>query len=346
MAIASWLTDQAAFCRNRGVADRALGLVLGGVCGDALGAGFEMQSAHPADHHVPGTRMPMIGGGLGNGAPGEWTDDTAMAVGIVEAAAQGLPLHEPAALDVVAERFLEWFRAGPPDVGILTAKVLSQVPAGGGAQEMAVAAQGCFDQAPERSAGNGSLMRTAAVALGYVGVGSGDADDLAAQAAAQLSALTHADRTCQEACAVWTVALRHLVLGTTPQRAREFALAVLPIERQGFWAQVLTPVAQSELPAVAAKNGWVVAACQQAYTSAVTAQGPADVPGALEQVMYLGHDTDTVACIAGSWLGARFGATAFPVEWLDILHGWPGLTTKDLLDLVADVFRHNKSLEN
>ena len=30
---------------------------------------------------------------------------------------------------------------------------------------------------------------------------------------------------------------------------------------------------------------------------------------------------DTVAAIAGSLLGARWGATALPVEWHDILHG-------------------------
>ncbi len=34
-----------------------------------------------------------------------------------------------------------------------------------------------------------------------------------------------------------------------------------------------------------------------------------------------GGDTDTVAAIAGSLLGARWGATAIPSEWMRILHG-------------------------
>ena len=50
--------------------DRAAGVLLGSAAGDALGAGYEFAAVSPA--LVPG----MIGGGLGNFAPGEWTDDT------------------------------------------------------------------------------------------------------------------------------------------------------------------------------------------------------------------------------------------------------------------------------
>lgn len=50
--------------------DRAVGVVLGSAIGDALGAGYEF--ARVAPDFIPG----MIGGGLGNFAPGEWTDDT------------------------------------------------------------------------------------------------------------------------------------------------------------------------------------------------------------------------------------------------------------------------------
>ncbi|MGB7238595.1 MAG: ADP-ribosylglycohydrolase family protein, partial [Rhodococcus sp. (in: high G+C Gram-positive bacteria)] len=39
------------------------------------------------------------------------------------------------------------------------------------------------------------------------------------------------------------------------------------------------------------------------------------------------------AAIAGGLLGARWGATAVPEEWLDVLHGWPGLGPRDLESL-------------
>lgn len=78
--------------------DRAVGAVLGAAAGDALGAGYEYGSA-PLP---PRGQAAMIGGGLGNFAPGEWTDDTAQAVPIVSAAARGLPLDGDAAADLSA----------------------------------------------------------------------------------------------------------------------------------------------------------------------------------------------------------------------------------------------------
>ena len=40
--------------------------------------------------------------------------------------------------------------------------------------------------------------------------------------------------------------------------------------------------------------------------------------------MRIGHDTDTVAAIAGQVLGARWGASAIPWRWRRDLYGWPG----------------------
>ena len=62
----------------------------------------------------------MIGGGLGNWDPGEWTDDTQLAVCVAEEAATGN--LDPVS---VGGRFLAWFEGGPADVGIQTRSVLS-----------------------------------------------------------------------------------------------------------------------------------------------------------------------------------------------------------------------------
>ncbi len=55
----------------------------------------------------------------------------------------------------------------------------------------------------------------------------------------------------------------------------------------------------------------------------------------LKNAVRIGDDTDTVAAIAGSLLGARWGATAVPSAWRRILHGWPGYRTPDLLRLAV-----------
>ena len=76
--------------------DRACGVLLASGVGDALGAGYEFG-------HAPYDGWPaMIGGGLGNFAPGEWTDDTAQAMAIATVAATGADLRTTEALDAVA----------------------------------------------------------------------------------------------------------------------------------------------------------------------------------------------------------------------------------------------------
>ena len=70
--------------------DRACGALLASAVGDALGAGYEFGSA-PLGPDGP----QMIGGGLGNFAPGEWTDDTSMTWAIAEVAAKGWTCARP-----------------------------------------------------------------------------------------------------------------------------------------------------------------------------------------------------------------------------------------------------------
>jgi len=93
--------------------DRAAGVLLGSAAGDALGAGYEFGPVGPAD-------PAMVGGGYLGWEPGEWTDDTQMALCVAEEAATGF--LDPAA---VGARFLDWFSGGPRDVGNQTRVVLS-----------------------------------------------------------------------------------------------------------------------------------------------------------------------------------------------------------------------------
>jgi ADP-ribosylglycohydrolase len=79
--------------------DRACGALLATAAGDALGAGYEFGPPLP-----PGAPVEMEGGGSFDWAPGEWTDDTAMAVAVAETAARGADLRTAAAQDAVTAR--------------------------------------------------------------------------------------------------------------------------------------------------------------------------------------------------------------------------------------------------
>lgn len=98
--------------------DRACGVLLGTAGGDALGAAYEF-----GPPRGPELEVAMVGGGSFGWEPGEWTDDTSMAIAIAEVAATGADLREEHSLDSIVERWHEW-SLGAKDVGIQTRSVL------------------------------------------------------------------------------------------------------------------------------------------------------------------------------------------------------------------------------
>ena len=69
----------------------------------------------------------MRGGGLGPYAPGEYSDDTQMAMCIAEVSATGADLRSSDSLDRIAGNFLRWKREGASDIGAQTRQVLGAV---------------------------------------------------------------------------------------------------------------------------------------------------------------------------------------------------------------------------
>ncbi|MGU3499458.1 ADP-ribosylglycohydrolase family protein [Mycobacterium sp. C31M] len=298
--------------------DRIEGFLLGTAAGDALGAPYEFQPPR-------GPELPVEMAGGGGWEPGEWTDDTAMAVAIAELA--GDDLRDEAVQDALVARWYEWSRTAK-DVGIQTRAVLSAAARGGPiTAAKARAASAAHHADTGRTAGNGSLMRTAPVALAYL-----DDEDAMVAAARAISELTHFDPDAADACVLWCCAIRHAVL-TTDLDVR-IGLGHLDSSRQGLWAQRIEE-AERVCPADIPNNGWVVAALQAAWSAihGCGGHGPAHLRDGLDAAVRAGFDTDTVAAIAGGLLGAAYGASAVPLQWRALLHGWPGLTARGLVGL-------------
>ncbi|MFC5993504.1 ADP-ribosylglycohydrolase family protein [Pseudonocardia hispaniensis] len=296
--------------------DRAVGVLLGAAVGDALGVPYEYGS-----RSLPGPGEParMLGGGLGGYAPGQWSDDTEMACVLAEVAATGADLRTADALDRIADGFLRWFADGPADIGVQTRAVLSAVRPGPGAAARLRARAAELHERTGRTAGNGSLMRTGPVALAHLG----DPDAIAAAARA-VSALTHHDPQAGDACALWCLAIDHAV--RTGQLDLRVGLGHVGPE----WAELVDEAERCTPNRFGARNGWVVAALQCAW-SAITRGGGFEE--GLQAAVRAGGDTDTVAAIAGALLGAGHGGSAVPARWRRRLHGWPGLRARDLTRL-------------
>ena len=262
----------------------------------------------------------MTGGGPFGWEPGEWTDDTQQSLAIVHALADGRR-HD--LVDAVEDGLRAWYAAGPNDVGNQTRGVLERDRHTFDGLAHAAAA---YQAGHPESAGNGSLMRTGPVALAAP-------DDLAAVAtlAAEISALTHPHRDAVDACVLWSVAIARALNGPTDEPPDwvdhvSAGLDLLPPDRRDVWRPRLD-ACRTTPPESFTPNGWVVTALQAALASIAQTEVPDEAPPcthlrlAIERAIRIGHDTDTVAAIAGSLLGAHWGATAVPHEWRRTLHG-------------------------
>jgi len=161
---------------------RVAGALVGSAVGDALGAPFEFGPPGAFSDRFPvparGSKTEMCGGGSLGWEPGEFTDDTQMALLVAASLLERGGLDEADLFD----RFVRWAEADPPDIGNQTRAVL------GSGLPWEVAAAEHF-ASTGRAAGNGSLMRTTPAAIWFSRFGTEATTD----AARRISALTHGE---------------------------------------------------------------------------------------------------------------------------------------------------------
>lgn len=279
--------------------DRARGALLGLAAGDAVGTTVEFAS--------PGSFPPvtdMVGGGPFGLEPGQWTDDTSMALCLAESLVHREG-HDPA--DQM-RRYVRWWRHGhfsPTgrcfDIGSTTRSQLARFEQTGAPHDPHV---------DEESAANGSLMRLAPVSIRW----SHDPAAVIEQAAAS-SRPTHPASRPVDACkvlAAMTAALirgepREAVLSAEFWQAGPLHPAVEAVAR-GSW--------QGKEPPAIRGTGYCVAALEAAIWAVA---GAADFRDAILRATNLGDDADTTAAIAGQLAGALFGASGIPQPWLEKL---------------------------
>jgi ADP-ribosyl-[dinitrogen reductase] hydrolase len=307
--------------------ERAIGSLVGAAVGDALGAPFEfgppgMFTARFPEPVVDG-RGEMIGGGPWE--PGEWTDDTQMALLVAQSLVDRGGLDEA---DIFA-RFQAWVDGGPKDVGIQTISVLTS------GLSWHEAARSHFESG-QPAAGNGSLMRTTPAAVYFAGAGSSTTID----AARRISALTHGDPAAGEACAIFHELIRLALDGAGPLDRVEEVLDTVDPPNRSMWDGRLD---RSYDPA---SDDIVNGAVWPALASAVWAVRVTEsFASALSAAIDLGHDTDTVACITGGLAGAIYGIDEVPARWTRVLHGHligrtdSGLGVDDLVVLASELLR-------
>jgi ADP-ribosyl-[dinitrogen reductase] hydrolase len=280
--------------------DRVVGSVLGLALGDALGAPFEGRRAADVPDPLPALELPWM-----SLPPGSTTDDTSMARNLV----RSLTARGGFDPDDLMARHLEWFRSDPPDVGILTRRVLSRVDRGEDAFEVARAVS--EERGPEVSAGNGSVMYCAPLGLAYA-----ERPDELLEVAPKLSALTHYDERCRTAVLAVTLTAAALARAQSPEAAVAAALAAVVDREGGEELEYLVEMAGVSRRVDGPDQGFCL------FTAGVGIQsllGTGDFETEVKRVVSLGGDTDTNGAVAGALLGALVGEGGLPPAWLDRL---------------------------
>src|SRR3954453_14186453 len=206
---------------------RVAGALVGSAAGDALGAPFEFGPPGQFSRRCPvparGVTTEMCGGGSLGWEPGEFTDDTQMALLVATSLVERGGLDEADLFD----RFRTWLHGNPPDVGNQTRAVLAS------GRPWDVAAAEHFARSGH-AAGNGSLMRTPPAAIWFPRLGT----EATMDAARRISALTHGDPSAGEGCAIFHELMRVALDGKDPLAAIPAALERVAPEHRERWATV------------------------------------------------------------------------------------------------------------
>ena len=279
-----------------GIRDRALGAFLGLAVGDAVGTTLEFR---PRDAQP--RLEDMVGGGPFDLPPGTWTDDTSMALALADSlAATG---HDAVDCRDLMDRFVRWWRQGAYapvgrcfDIGNTTSEALARY------RETGDPLAGSTEP---RTAGNGSLMRLAPVALRFLQ----DRPRLIAAAADQ-SRTTHAAEEAVDACRAFAELLADAIAGAP----RAELLAPRTFDGAPAIARVLAGSWRGRARDTISSSGYVVHTLEAAIWSVART---ADFRGAVLLAANLADDADTVAAVAGQLAGALYGLSGIPEPWLE-----------------------------
>lgn len=294
----------------------ARGALLGLAVGDALGTTLEFTTRD--------TRQPLtdiVGGGPFRLPAGVWTDDTSMALCLGDSLLACLR-HDP--VDQLC-RYMRWYQQGENsptgecfDIGITVRTALHRFA-------------GTLEPYPgltdERSAGNGSLMRLAPIALYYgsrvTRVNVERELPLLIEMAGLSSMTTHAHPQAVAACKVMALWLDRAIQCSEPTRGNKRAILTLNKPLRSLLGDLPAPIAaiiagsyRHKTRDEISSSGYVVHSLEAALWAFWSTDNFAD--GAL-LAANLGGDADSVAAIYGQLAGAFYGVESIPETWLNKL---------------------------
>ncbi|OLP16628.1 ADP-ribosylglycohydrolase [Leptolyngbya sp. 'hensonii'] len=289
--------------------ERFRGCLLGLATGDAVGTTVEFQ---PRGSFPPVTDM--VGGGPFNLKPGQWTDDTSMALCLATS------LITMGTFDPIDQmnRYCGWYERGDLsstgtcfDIGNTTRQALADY------QRSGDPFRGSTNPG---AAGNGCIMRLAPIPMGYF-----PDPDRVLHFSGESARTTHGAAECVDASRLFGDILRRALAGADKSDIL-FGSDPTIVTSPMIW-RLLEGTYRSKALADIRGTGYVVHSLEAALWCFWQTETYAQ---AILLATNLGDDADTTAAICGQLAGAYYGAAGIPPQWLQ------QLTMRDEITRMAD----------
>jgi ADP-ribosyl-[dinitrogen reductase] hydrolase len=277
--------------------ERYRGALLGLAAGDAVGTTLEFKP--------PGSFEPiedMVGGGPFDLEPGEWTDDTSMALCL---AASLVHCRGFDARDQM-NRYCNWSSHGYMssngecfDIGNTVSDALRRYK---------LTNEPFSGSTDPQSAGNGSLMRLAPVVLFYH-----PDREACIRYAGESSRTTHGAQEAVDACKIFAQILSSALDGNAKP---EVLSASAPLSTSERLNAIASGAYSGRAPEEICGTGYVVDAIEAALWCFERTSSFRD---AVLAAANLGDDADTTAAICGQVAGAFYGVGGIPERWVSLL---------------------------
>jgi ADP-ribosyl-[dinitrogen reductase] hydrolase len=319
--------------------DNIRGMLLGLAVGDAVGTTNEFSYFSRMAQMLGGPQIieDMIGGGPFDLEPGQWTDDTSMALCLAESLIEKKEFDPKDQMD----RYVKWYREGYNsvtgecfDIGGTTRKAI---------ETYEVTGQPYSSVTDRQQAGNGSLMRLAPVVIFHL-----YNDESAVDYAGCSSQTTHSARQAVDACRYFARLLGSVVRGKnavfyTPKLNAILDLYYedLRLDREVYDVantdygilKDIEPITKYDVN----PSGYVVDTLKCALYCFTKTDNFRD--GCL-LAANMGGDADTVGAVYGQLAGAYYGMSGIPKEWLEKL-AW-----RDKIQKMADDLYKIRTMRN
>jgi ADP-ribosylglycohydrolase len=308
------------------------GSIVGLAIGDALGYPHEFRAVEQVRREIgpdgitgflrlmdPRFTRPFIVGT--DHPPGTYTDDTQMSLCVAEALLEAGYDDLDVLMSAMARRFVAWFESEENDrspgetTGIACERLARGIP--------------WREAGVPTSKGCGANMRVAPVGLYYEDL------DRVAEIARVQSMLTHGHDAALEASAAAALLVALALRGASPPSMHEEVMRRLGGASPDFDAVFgrVPSVVERDPPEVlierekgphALGEGWVA---EEAVASALYCawRHPDDFKAGVLLAVNTDGDSDSIATITGSILGARLGLEAIPEDWVRDVERSPAL---------------------